>query len=153
MHKQPMFQEEILKGKTAIITGGGSGLGKSMATYFHKLGANIVITSRTQDKLDVAIEEIEELNNTKGRALAIAGDVRDYANVENVIKEAEAKYGQVDILVNNAAGNFISPTEKLSNRAFESIIGIVLQGSANFTLATGKNWINKKQKGTVLNIS
>jgi len=147
-----MFSEPILKGKTAIITGGGSGLGKSMATYFHSLGANVVITSRTQEKLDAAIAAIQEKNKIEGACLALAGDVRDYSSVEEVIKKTEERFGKVDILLNNAAGNFISPTEKLSHRAFESIIGIVLQGSINFTLATGKNWIKNEQAGTVLNI-
>lgn len=152
MYNTPMFSEQVLKGKTAIITGGGSGLGKSMATDFHRLGANIVITSRTQEKIDAAAEEIRAKNPNGGDILTVAGDVRDYASVENVIAKTEEKFGQVDILLNNAAGNFISPTEKLSHRAFESIIGIVLQGTINFTLATGKNWIEKKQKGTILNI-
>ncbi len=141
-----MFSEQILKGKTAIVTGGGSGLGKSMATYFSELGANIVITGRTADKLEKAASEM------KGDTLCVAGDVRKYDDVERTIAEAESRFGQIDILVNNAAGNFISPTEKLSHRAFESVIGIVLQGTSNFTLATGKNWIAKQQKGTVLNI-
>lgn len=152
MYKTPMFDEQVLKDKTAIITGGGSGLGKSMASYFNRLGANVVITSRTKEKLDNAAEEMQNENPNGGKLLTVAGDVRDYTSVENVIAEAENEFGSVDILVNNAAGNFISPTEKLSHRAFESIIGIVLQGSINFTLATGKNWIEKEQAGTVLNI-
>ncbi|MBX2844612.1 MAG: SDR family oxidoreductase [Saprospiraceae bacterium] len=145
-----MFSEKVLEGKTAIVTGGGSGLGKSMATYFSALGANVVITSRKQEKLDKAAEEMRAASG--GEILTIAGDVRDYDSVENVIAKTEEAFGKVDILLNNAAGNFISPTERLSHRAFESIIGIVLQGSVNFTLATGKNWIAKQQKGTVLNI-
>lgn len=152
MYNQPMFTEQVFKGKTVLITGGGSGLGKSMGTYLHSLGANLVITSRKQEKLDAAAEDILATNKTGGEILTIAGDVRDYASVENVIAKSEEKFGQIDCLVNNAAGNFISPTEKLSHRAFESIIGIVLQGTVNFTLATGKNWIAKQQKGTVLNI-
>jgi len=150
MYNAPMFSEKILEGKTAIVTGGGSGLGKSMATYFLKLGANVVITSRTQAKLDKAAEEMRA--ETGGKVLTVAGDVRNYESVENVLKQTEETFGQVDILLNNAAGNFISPTEKLSHRAFESVIGIVLQGTTNFTLAVGKNWIEKKQQGTILNI-
>lgn len=147
-----MFDKAIFKGKTAIITGGGSGLGKSMATYFNQLGANIVITSRNQDKLDQACEDIRRLSPDGGELLALSGDVRDYQSVENVLTQSEQEFGKVDILVNNAAGNFISPTERLSHRAFESVIGIVLQGTANFTLALGKRWIAQKQAGTVLNI-
>lgn len=147
-----MFSENILKDKTAIVTGGGSGLGKSMATYFHRLGANIVITGRSEEKLADAANEIHEANQKNDGVLIVPGDVRDYDSVAKTITTTEDTFGKVDILVNNAAGNFISPTEKLSHRAFESIIGIVLQGSINFTLVTGKNWIEKKQKGTVLNI-
>lgn len=147
-----MFDEQVLKDKTAIVTGGGSGLGKSMAGYFHRLGANVTITSRNTDKINNAAEEIRKENPGGGKIHTVAGDVRDYKSVENVLSETENAFGKVDILVNNAAGNFISPTEKLSHRAFESIIEIVLQGSINFTLATGKNWIAKKQAGTVLNI-
>lgn len=147
-----MFDEQVLKDKTAIVTGGGSGLGKAMASYFNRLGANVVITSRTKEKLDAAADEMRKENPNGGKILTIAGDVRDYESVENVVKTTNDEFGQIDILLNNAAGNFISPTEKLSHRAFESVIGIVLQGTINFTLATGKNWIANEQAGTVLNI-
>lgn len=150
MNLTGMLRDDAFKGQTIIVTGGGTGLGKSMATYFSELGANIVICSRKLDVLEKTAHEIQA--KTGGLVLPIACDVRDYTQVENVITTAVAKFGRIDALVNNAAGNFVSPTERLSNRAFESVIGIVLQGTINMTLATGKYWIANKIKGTVLNI-
>jgi NAD(P)-dependent dehydrogenase (short-subunit alcohol dehydrogenase family) len=150
MNLTGMLRDDAFKGQTIIVTGGGTGLGKSMATYFSELGANIVICSRKMDVLEKTASEINA--KTGGEVMPIACDVRDYAQVENVVAQAVAKFGRVDALVNNAAGNFVSPTERLSNRAFESVIGIVLQGTINMTLATGKYWIANNIKGTVLNI-
>jgi NAD(P)-dependent dehydrogenase (short-subunit alcohol dehydrogenase family) len=90
--------------------------------------------------------------DTGGKVLAVQCDVRDNAQVENVLAETLAKFGSVDVLVNNAAGNFISPTERLSANAFSSIIDIVLKGTVNCTLAFGKHWIKEKQPASVLNI-
>lgn len=151
MHTQPMLVDGALKGKTIIVTGGGSGLGKSMATYFASLGANVIITSRKQEKLDAAAAEMIE--KTGGKVLAVAGDVREYEAVENVLNKAVEHFGEVNALVNNAAGNFVSPTERLSHRAFASVIGIVLQGSVNYALACGKYWIKNKIEGSMLNIT
>jgi NAD(P)-dependent dehydrogenase (short-subunit alcohol dehydrogenase family) len=145
-----MLKEGALKGKSIIVTGGGSGLGKSMATYFSELGAKLVLCSRNLDKLNEAAEEIS--NKTGGQVHTIACDVRDYEAVEKVIEEAITTFGQVDVLLNNAAGNFISPTERLSHRAFDTVVDIVLRGSYNFTLAMGKKWIELQHKGNILNI-
>jgi NAD(P)-dependent dehydrogenase (short-subunit alcohol dehydrogenase family) len=146
-----MLNEGTLKGKTIIVTGGGSGLGKSMSKYFAFLGANLVICSRKDEVLQEAKSEIEA--ETKGEVLAVVCDVRIPEQVENVIAEAIKRFGNVNGLVNNSAGNFVSPTEKLSYRAVDTIVDIVLKGSYNFTLALGKYWIENKIKGTVLNIS
>ena len=145
-----MLKEDSLKGKTIIVTGGGTGLGRSMGKYFLELGANLVIASRKMEVLEKAAEELEK--ETGGKVLPVACDIRKYDEVLNVIKESEAKFGQIDGVLNNAAGNFISPTERLSNRAFDIVIDIVLRGTSNFTLANGKNWIEKKQSGVFLNI-
>ncbi|MCL4109161.1 UNVERIFIED_CONTAM: hypothetical protein GTU68_028342 [Idotea baltica] len=145
-----MFTDAVLATKTIIVTGGGTGLGKAMATYFSELGANVVITSRRQEVLDSAATEIQSISGN--RVLAIAGDVRDMTSVLNVIKVAKETFGGIDGLVNNAAGNFVSPTERLSHRAFESVIGIVLQGTVNFTLEVGKDWIADKKQGSILSI-
>ena len=145
-----MFREGILKGKTILVTGGGTGLGKSMSTYFSQLGANVAITSR---KLDVLEKTAEEISSQTGHPVqAIACDVREYDQVERALSEVTAKFGRIDVLVNNAAGNFISPTERLSHRAFDTVVDIVLKGTYNFTLALGKQWIDKKQPGVVMNI-
>ena len=143
-----MFQEDLLNNKIIIITGGGTGLGKSMATRFGELGANLVITSRKQDILDsTAIE----LRKTGAKVLSIACDVRKPNEVQNVVDETIKKFGRIDILINNAAGNFISPTEMLSPGGFKVVVDIVLNGTFNFTQAAGKEMI-KAKTGTILNI-
>lgn len=150
MYNQPMLKDDALKGKTIVVTGGGTGLGKAMATYFLKLGANLVITSRKIEVLQKTAQEME--SETGGKVLAVQCDVREYEQVENVLAETISKFGSADVLVNNAAGNFISPTERLSANAFSSIIDIVLKGTVNCTLAFGKHWIKQKQPASVLNI-
>jgi len=138
-----MLREDALKGKTIIVTGGGTGLGKSMTRYFLQLGANVVVSSRKLDVLENTARELEA--ETGGKVLAVACDVRDYAQVETMIQKANDTFGEVHVLVNNAAGNFISPTERLSINAFKSVMGIVLDGSINCTLALGKHWIKNNQ--------
>ena len=149
--KAKMLRDDALKGKTIVITGGGSGLGKSMTTYFLELGANVVITSRNLEKLQNVKQELE--TQTGGKVLPVQCDVRHYDQVEAMVEASVAEYGTVDVLLNNAAGNFISPTERLSANAFDTIIDIVLKGTKNCTLAFGKHWIEKKETNkTVLNI-
>lgn len=150
MYNESMLKPETFKGKTVLVTGGGTGLGRSMTKYLLELGANAIITSRKIDVLETTARELEA--ETGGRVLAVACDVRDYESVENVIAKGVETFGGVDVLINNAAGNFISPTERLSHRAFDTIIDIVLRGSYNCTLALGKLWIQEKRKGTMLNI-
>ncbi|TDI81376.1 MAG: SDR family oxidoreductase [Bacteroidetes bacterium] len=149
--KAKMLRDDALKGKTIVVTGGGSGLGKAMTTYFLELGANVVITSRNIEKLEAVKSELEA--QTAGKVLAVQCDVRHYDQVEAMVKASVDAYGKVDVLLNNAAGNFISPTERLSANAFDTIIDIVLKGTKNCTLAFGKYWIDKKETDkTVLNI-
>jgi NAD(P)-dependent dehydrogenase (short-subunit alcohol dehydrogenase family) len=149
-YSQPMLKGDALKDKVIVVTGGGTGLGKSMSKYFLELGASVVITSRKIDVLNETAKEMTELTN--GNIFPVQCDVTDYSQVENLLNTSIKKFGKVDVLVNNAAGNFISPTERLSNRAFDIIINIVLKGTYNCTLAFGKYWIEKKSEGTVLNI-
>lgn len=149
-----MYQSDLLAGKVIVVTGGGTGLGKSMALRFAELGAKLVITSRRQEVIDAAVTEIE----AKGtEALAVRCDVRDYEQVEAMIAAAVERFGRVDSLVNNAAGNFLCPSEKLSPNGFASIVGIVLQGSFHCTLAFGRQIIAQGGKegggGSVLSIT
>ena len=143
-----MFTKELLKKKIIIITGGGTGLGKSMAQRFGELGANLVITSR---KLEVLEETAEELRTSGANVLPLQCDVRKPDEVEEMISRAVGEFGAVDVLVNNAAGNFISPTERLSPGGFKVIVDIVLNGSFNCTLSAGKEMI-KNDGGVILNI-
>ncbi|MDX5423379.1 MAG: SDR family oxidoreductase [Hymenobacteraceae bacterium] len=147
---EPMLKEGALKGKTIIVTGGGTGLGRSMVKYFLELGANAVICSRKLDVLEQTAKELEQ--ETGGTVLPIACDVRKYNEIEAMLETTLDRLGRVDVLVNNAAGNFVSPTERLSHKAFDVITDIVLKGSYNCTLAVGKRWIEQKQEGTILNI-
>ena len=145
-----MLKENSLNGKTIIVTGGGSGLGKSMSEYLLTLGANIVITSRREDLLKKVADEM--MKEFGGKVLPISCDVRDPDLVSKVIDESYSKFKRVDCLLNNAAGNFISPTERLSTRAFDAVIDIVLKGTVNFSLLLGKKWIKQKESGNILNI-
>jgi NAD(P)-dependent dehydrogenase (short-subunit alcohol dehydrogenase family) len=145
-----MLKPGSLKDKTIIVTGGGTGLGRAMGQYFLELGANLVIASRKKDVLDKTADELQK--QTGGKVIAIECDIRKYEEVENMRRITEDTFGEIHGVLNNAAGNFISPTERLSHRAFDIIVDIVLRGTYNVTLAIGKNWIDKKQPGTFLNI-
>ncbi|MDQ7916469.1 SDR family oxidoreductase [Mesonia sp. MT50] len=150
-YTQKMLRDDALRGKNIVVTGGGSGLGKAMTKYFLELGAQVGITSRNIEKLQNTVKELE--GETGGKCFAIQCDVRHYDQVEAMRDEAVSKMGSVDVLLNNAAGNFISPTERLSANAFDTIIDIVLKGSKNCTLAFGKHWIDQEEKDkTILNI-
>ena len=146
-----MLRDDALADKVIVVTGGGSGLGKAMTKYFMELGAKVAISSRDLEKLQNTAKELE--TETGGTCLAVQCDVRHYDQVENMLQEVLQAFGKVDVLLNNAAGNFISPTERLSANAFDTIIDIVLKGSKNCTLAFGKHWIDSKQpSSTILNI-
>ena len=146
-----MLRDNALSDKVIVVTGGGSGLGKAMTKYFLELGAKVAITSRDLEKLKTTATELE--TETGGTCLPLQCDVRHYDQVEAMLAEVLKTFGKVDILLNNAAGNFISPTERLSANAWDTIIDIVLKGSKNCTLAFGKHWIKTKQTNTnVLNI-
>ena len=122
-----------------------------MTRYFMELGAQVAISSRDLEKLQNTAKELE--TETGGICLAVQCDVRHYDQVEAMLQEVLKTYGKVDVLLNNAAGNFISPTERLSANAFDTVIDIVLKGSKNCTLAFGKHWIETKQPhSTILNI-
>ena len=150
MYNKGMLQDATFKNKVVLITGGGTGLGKSMGEYLLKLGAKLIITSRKQEVLDNTCIEFDKISPNS--TLALSGDVRDSDAIEKIIEEGYKKFKRIDHLINNAAGNFISPTERLSPKAFDVIIDIVLKGTCNFTLTLGKNWIKNNTPGTILNI-
>ncbi len=143
-----MLRDNALAGKVIVVTGGGSGLGKSMTKYFLELGAKVAITSRDLDKLKTTASELSE--QTGSECLPVQCDVRYIDQVEAMHQSVLAHFGKVDVLLNNAAGNFISPTERLSANAFDTVIDIVLKGSKNCTLTFGKHWIETGQINTVI---
>lgn len=139
----------VLKGKVAIVTGGSSGMGKYMAKKFVEEGANVVITGRDPEKLQSAKEEIEHPN---GKVLTVQMDVREIEHVKAMVEKTVKEFGTIDILVNNAAGNFICPAEKLSANGWKSVIDIVLNGSFYCSSEVGKFMIEKGIKGAILNM-
>lgn len=144
-----MFQKDLLKDKVIFVTGGGTGLGKAMALGFAKLGAHIAICGRRKD---VLVDTAKEFEAVGAEVFYDACDVRQAADVERVVEGIYQKFGRIDGLVNNAAGNFISPTEYLSPNAFDTIVKIVLNGTFYCTQAVGKRWIAAGQGGRVLSI-
>jgi len=143
-----MFRPDLLKHKRILITGGGTGLGKGMAERFLELGAAVYICGRRAEVIQQTAAEL----SPKGSIHALACDVRSLDAVERMIDSIWTD-GPVDVLVNNAAGNFIARSEDLSPRAWESVIGIVLMGTLHCTLACGRRWLAAKRPGTVLSIS
>ena len=145
-----MFEKNLLHGKRILITGGGTGLGKGMAQRFLELGATVYICGRRESVLQETAAELAAASG--GTIHALPCDVRNLDAVEAMI-DAIWKHAPLDILVNNAAGNFIARTEDLSPRAFDSIIGIVLMGTLHATMACGRRWVKAGHRGTVLSIS
>lgn len=149
--QKSMLRDDALKGKVYVVTGGGTGLGRSMTLNLLRLGASVCITSRKQEVLEKAAQEMER--ETGGRVLPVACDVRHVQEVERLHALVHEHFGQVDGLLNNAAGNFISPTERLSSKAFQTIIDIVLMGTVNCTLTFGRHWLKEGLRDrSVLNI-
>jgi NAD(P)-dependent dehydrogenase (short-subunit alcohol dehydrogenase family) len=145
-----MFQSDLLQDRTVLVTGGGSGLGLSMARKFAALGARVAITGRNQERLDEAAKEIDASGE---RVFTHAGDVRDFGQVEAMIGAVEQRFGPVRVLVNNAAGNFLAATEDLSPNGFNAVVQTVLYGTFNATLAAGRRMIEAGGGGSILNIA
>ncbi len=144
-----MFQNDLFKGKKILVTGGGTGLGKSMTERFLELGAEVAICGRRKAVLEEAAAELTA--KTGGTVTAWPLDIRVAEAVEETIGAIWAQ-GPLDALVNNAAGNFISRTEDLSPRAFDAIANIVLHGSFYVTTACGRRWLKEGRKGNILSI-
>ena len=147
LRQESMLKAESLSDKVIWVTGGGTGLGKSMVKSFINLGARVAISGRRLEKLEEAQKEI-----SRDRILTVVCDVRESVQVESALSQIVDHFGICNGLVNNAAGNFISPTERLSHRAFDIILDIVLKGTKNCTLSCGKYWIKNNIPANVLNI-
>jgi len=143
-----MFSKDLLQHKRILITGGGTGLGKGMAARFLELGATVYICGRREEILKATADQLK----AKGPIHALSCDVRSLDAVEQMIDSIWSA-GPLDILVNNAAGNFIARTEELSANAWQSVINIVLMGTLHCTMACGRRWLQSGHKGTVLSIS
>lgn len=144
-----LFNPEIFAGEHIVVTGGGTGLGKAMATRFASLGAAITICGRREEPL---LETAKEIKDAGGKAEGISCNLKEFEAVEAMIAEAETRQGNVTKLVNNAAGNFLAPTEHLSPNGFDAIVKTNLYGSFYATQACGKRWIERKHAGSVMSI-
>jgi NAD(P)-dependent dehydrogenase (short-subunit alcohol dehydrogenase family) len=143
-----IFKSDLLAGKTALITGGGSGLGLTMARKYLELGARVAIVGRNQERLDEAAQEL----SGGDRVFSFSCDVREAEQVERMIAAVYEAASAVDIVVNNAAGNFLAATEDLSPNAFDAVVRTVLHGTFNVTVAAGRRMIEQQRKGVFLNI-
>jgi NAD(P)-dependent dehydrogenase (short-subunit alcohol dehydrogenase family) len=146
---EPMFSPDLLQDRVVLVTGGGSGLGLAMSKRFAELGAKVAITGRRPERLEKAGTEISPEGE---RFFTQAADVREFEQVEALVAATEAALGPIDVLVNNAAGNFLSPTEDLSPRGFDAVVRTVLHGSFNATLAVGRRMIERGAGGSILSI-
>ena len=145
-----MFQEDLLEDKRILVTGGGTGLGRAMAERFVQLGAMVYICGRRADVLERTCHELA--NSSRGEIRSFVCDVRERDAVEQMTEHIWES-GPLNVLVNNAAGNFIARTEELSVRAWDAVLGIVLNGTINVTMACGRRWLAARQPATVLNVS
>jgi NAD(P)-dependent dehydrogenase (short-subunit alcohol dehydrogenase family) len=145
-----VFQKDLLKDRGIFLSGGGTGLGRSMALYFAALGAKVFVIGRREEPLK---ETCEEIRKAGGAAAFTTCDVRDFAAVEAAADKADTIFGRIDTVINNAAGNFMARSEKLSPNAFNTVVSIVLNGSFHCTQAFARKWIAQKKPGNVLSIT
>jgi NAD(P)-dependent dehydrogenase (short-subunit alcohol dehydrogenase family) len=144
-----MLPKDTLAGQVAIVTGGGTGIGKVIARTLGALGAKVVLASRKLDVLEAAVKELAADGVV---ARAVATDVRQPDQVEAMLRGALDAFGRLDILINNAAGNFISAAEDLSPNGFRTVVDIVLNGTFFCSRAAARHWMSKEQAGTIVNI-
>jgi NAD(P)-dependent dehydrogenase (short-subunit alcohol dehydrogenase family) len=147
---KPALAPDLLRGKTAWITGGGTGLGRAMALRFAGLGATVAVSGRRLEPLE---EVAGEIVASGGRAATAPCDVRDAKQVDAALARVRETVGVPDILINNAAGNFLCPSEELTPNGFATVVAIVLHGTFHCTRAAGRLWIEEKRGGTVLSIA
>jgi NAD(P)-dependent dehydrogenase (short-subunit alcohol dehydrogenase family) len=149
---QALFDPRILAGRSILVTGGGSGLGLAMAKAFAAHGAHVTIAGRRRERLQAAEREIAAGAREGGKAAHLPADVREPDEVAALMRFAVSRFGKVDGLVNNAAGNFLALSEKLSPNGFDAVVRTVLYGSVNCTLAVGRHLMERRAPGTVLSI-
>ncbi len=144
-----LFNREIFKDEHIVVTGGGTGLGRAMAMRLATLGAKITVCGRREEPL---VETVKEIIENDGRAEAISCNIKESEAVEAMIVEAENRQGNVTKLINNAAGNFLAPTEQLTPNGFDAIVKTNLYGSFYATQSCGRRWIERRHAGSVLSI-
>lgn len=153
------FREDALRGKVALITGGGSGIGLEIARQFGKHGANLCIMGRRQNVLNTAVDELRGLGI---QAIGVSGDVRKREDADNAVNQAVEQFGRLDILVNGAAGNFLAASEDLSSNAFRTVLDIDAVGTFTMCSAArkylqrggrGKGKGQEEEGGSIINIS
>lgn len=144
-----VFRDDVLDGRTALVTGGGTGLGKAMSLAFARHGADVAVVSRDMDHLRPVADQVEKIGPASAAATA---DIRDTDQVEEAVDAVEEEIGGVDLLVNNAAGNFVAPFDQMSENAFDTVVDIVLTGTANVTREVGGRLQDRGDEGLVLNM-
>jgi len=147
-----MYDSTILAGRSILVTGGGSGLGLAMAAAFAAHGAKVTIAGRRQERLDSALPEIRAAAQEGGEAEGFSADVRDPAQVDELVRRTAERFGKIDALVNNAAGNFLAFSEELTPNGFDAVVRTVLHGSVHCTLAVGRHLLARKAPGSILSI-
>ena len=148
-----MFDPRILAGRSILVTGGGSGLGLAMATAFAAHGAHVTIAGRRRERLEAAAAEVAQAAREGGEVEIFPADVRDPADVEKLVAHAVGRFGTLDALVNNAAGNFLAFSEELTPNGFDAVVRTVLYGSVNCTLAVGRHLLERKAPGAIVSIA
>jgi NAD(P)-dependent dehydrogenase (short-subunit alcohol dehydrogenase family) len=147
-----MFDTKILAGRSIVVTGGGSGLGLGMAKAFASYGAKVTIAGRKKERLEAAVVEINGAAREGGEADLFAADVREPEQVRALVAHAVARFGKVDGLVNNAAGNFLVLAEDLTPNGFDAVVKTVLHGSVWCTLEVGRHLLETKRPGAIVSI-
>jgi NAD(P)-dependent dehydrogenase (short-subunit alcohol dehydrogenase family) len=147
-----MFDKRILADRSILVTGGGSGLGLAMATKFAAHGAKVTIAGRTLDRLVRGAREIAEAAREGGEVDVFPADVRQPDEVEKLVSHVVERFGRVDSLVNNAAGNFLVTSEDLTPNGFDAVVGTVLHGSVFCTLAVGRHLLERKAPGSIVSV-
>jgi NAD(P)-dependent dehydrogenase (short-subunit alcohol dehydrogenase family) len=147
-----MFDKRILADRSILVTGGGSGLGLAMAKKFAAHGAKVTIAGRTLDRLEKAAREIAEGAREGGEVDVFPADVREPDEVDNLVEHVVTRFGKVDSLVNNAAGNFLVTSEDLTPNGFDAVVKTVLHGSVFCTLAVGRHLLARQSPGSVVSV-